>query len=604
MMNSDKFLLQMRNIHVAYHDNQALKGIDFDLYRGEVHALIGEHRAGKSSLAKVLSGAVRKKEGEIVFDGKSIANFTTKTSTLHGIGMVYQDLNIIPNLDAVKNIFAGQLIASRFGFIEYAKMMRSTLALFEKLNFRFDPGIPMYKLSLCQQYMVEMARIWMMDPGLIIFDEVSNKLTPDEMGPIYRIIREKKQSGGSIIYVTHNMDEVLQLADRVTILKDGYRKGTEVVKDLDKYRLYELTYSFAINKKRLSEDAKRFLFIRRYIESVIQHMPIGVIILDPKDRVQMVNFAALKLLKLGHGAVLKMPLAKILEGINHEIFAEIRQKVRARAEGIWDDVSLANKALVRITVMRFRDADSGFFGATLLIQDVSVEHSLESYFARSEKMASVAEVAVGVAHEINNPLYIIKNNFELIEGEPLSAAVREKLTDIEKEVDRIVKIVNSLLSFSRLGEVPKKRIPLAVLLEEVLLLLHHGLSQKNIRLEKKTDVFDAEIIGDENRLTQLFINLINNSIEAMLDDGVLEVLILPDKCEGSVTVVISDNGYGIPADIHDKIFQPFFSTKITKRNAGLGLSICQQIVKEHEGEISFRSVPGEKTSFRVAFPLA
>jgi signal transduction histidine kinase len=424
------------------------------------------------------------------------------------------------------------------------------------------------------------------------------------MGPIYRIIREKKQSGGSIIYVTHNMDEVLQLADRVTILKDGYRKGTEVVKDLDKYRLYELTYSFAINKKRLSEDAKRFLFIRRYIESVIQHMPIGVIILDPRDRVQMVNFAALKLLKLGHGAVLKMPLAKILEGINHEIFAEIRQKVRAREEGIWDDVSLANKALVRITVMRFRDADSGFFGATLLIQDVSVEHSLESYFARSEKMASVAEVAVGVAHEINNPLYIIKNNFELIEGEPLSAAVREKLTDIEKEVDRIVKIVNSLLSFSRLGEVPKKRIPLAVLLEEVLLLLHHGLSQKNIRLEKKTDVFDAEIIGDENRLTQLFINLINNSIEAMLDDGVLEVLILPDKCEGSVTVVISDNGYGIPADIHDKIFQPFFSTKITKRNAGLGLSICQQIVKEHEGEISFRSVPGEKTSFRVAFPLA
>lgn len=603
-MKSEKLLLQMRNIHVAYNDIQALKGIDFDLYRGEVHALVGEHRAGKSSLAKVLSGAVRKKEGEIVFDGKSIANFTTRTSTLHGIGMVYQDLNIIPNLDAVKNVFAGQMIASRFGFIEHAKMMRSTRALFEKLDLRFDPGIPMYKLSLCQQYMVELARIWMMDPGLIIFDEVSNKLTPDEMGPIYRIIRKKKRNGGSIIYITHNMDEVLQLADRVTILKDGYRKGTEVVKDLDKYRLFELTYSFAINKKRLSEDTKRFLFIRRYIESVIQHLPIGVIILDLKDRVQMINFAALKMLKLGHSAVLKMPLAKILEGINHEILAEIRQKLRAREEGIWDAVSLAQKALVRITAMRFRDADSGFFGATLLIQDVSVEHSLESYFARSEKMASMAEVAVGVAHEINNPLYIIKNTFELIEGEPLSPVVREKLTDIEKEVDRIVKTVNSLLSFSRLGELPKKRIPLAVLLEEVLLLLHHGLSQKNIRLKKKTDVFDAVIIGDENRLTQLFINLINNSIEAMLDEGILEVSILSEKREGLVKVVISDNGYGIPRDIHERIFQPFFSTKITKRNAGLGLSICQQIVKEHEGEISFESVPGEKTSFCVTFPHA
>ncbi len=603
-MKSEKLLLQMRNIHVTYNDIQALRGIDFDLYRGEVHALVGEHRAGKSSLAKVLSGAVRKKDGEIIFDGKGIANFTTRTSTLHGIGMVYQDLNIIPNLDAVKNIFAGQMIASRLGFIDYAKMMRSTLALFEKLNLCFDPGIPMYKLSLSQQYMVELARIWMMDPRLIIFDEVSNKLTPDEMAPIYRIIREKKQSGGSVIYITHNMDEVLHLADRVTILKDGYRRGTEVVKDLDKYRLFELTYSFAVNKKRLSEDAKRFLVIRRYIESVIQHLPIGVIILDLKARVQLVNFAALRILNLGHDSIIKMPLSKILDGINREILGEIKRKLDAGEEASWDNVSLAQKALVKISIVRFRDADSGFFGNTILIQDVSVEHYLKSYLARSEKMASVAEVAVGVAHEINNPLYIIKNTFELIEGEPVGPAVREKLTDIEKEVDRIVKIVNSLLSFSRIGELPKKRIRIAVLLEEVLLLLNHSLSQKNIRLEKKTDDYDAEIVGDENRLTQLFINLINNGIEAMLDEGNLEVMIHSEKKEGCVKVIISDNGYGIPGNIHDRVFQPFFSTKINKRNAGLGLSICQQIVKEHEGEISFKSIPGEKTSFCVTFPLA
>ncbi|MGA2642081.1 MAG: ATP-binding protein [Spirochaetia bacterium] len=594
----------MRNIHVTYNDIHALKGIDFDLYRGEVHALIGEHRAGKTSLAKVLSGAVQKKEGEIIFDGKSFTNFTTRTSTLHGIGMMYQDLNIIPNLDAVKNIFAGQMIISHLGFIDYAKMMRSTLALFEKLNLRFDPRIPMYKLSLCQQYMVELARIWMLDPGLIIFDEVSNKLTPDEMVPIYRIISEKKQSGGSIIYITHNMDEVLQLADRVTILKDGYRRGTEVVKDLDKYRLFELTYSFASSKKKLGEDARRFSVIRNYIESVIQHLPIGVIVLDLKDRVQLVNFAALELLKLGHRSLIKVPLSRILVGINHKVLAQIRQKLRSMEEGSWDDVSLGEKARVNITVVRFRDSDFGFFGNTILIQDVSVDHYLKSYFARSEKMASVAEVAVGVAHEINNPLYIIKNTFELIEGEPLGPAVRERLTDIEKEVDRIVKIVNSLLSFSRIAEQPKKRINIAVLLEEVLLLLHHSLSQKNIRLNKKTGDFDAEIVGDENRLTQLLINLINNSIEAMLDEGILEAVILTEKKEGRVKVIISDNGYGIPGNIHDRIFKPFFSTKINKRNAGLGLSICQQIVKEHGGEISFKSIPGEKTSFCVTFPLA
>lgn len=603
-MKSEKLLLQMRNIHVTYHDVHALKGIDFDLYRGEVHALIGEHRAGKTSLAKVLSGAVQKKEGEIIFDGRSIPSFTTRTSTQHGIGMLYQDLQIIPNLDAVKNIFAGQMITSRLGFLDYEKMLRSTIALFERLDLRIDPSIPMYKLSLRQQYMVELARIWMMDPGLLIFDEVSNKLTPDEMAPIYRIISEKKQSGGSVIYITHNMDEVLQLADRVTILKDGYRRGTEVVKDLDKYRLFELTYSFAINKKKLGDDAKRFSAIRAYIESVIQHLPIGVVILDLKEKVQLVNFAALEILKLGHGTVIKAPLSRVLAGIDPEILAEIRQKLRAMEEGSWDDVPLKEKARVKITIVRFRDSDFGFFGSTILLQDVSVDNYLKSYFARSEKMASVAEVAVGVAHEINNPLYIIKNTFELIDGEPLSTAVREKLTDIEKEVDRIVKIVSSLLSFSRIGEQPKKRITVAVLLEEVLLLLHHSLSQKNIRLNKKTDDYDAVIVGDENRLTQLFINLITNSIEAMLDEGILETQILTEKQNGIVKVMISDNGYGIPRNIHERIFKPFFSTKINKRNTGLGLSICQQIVKEHGGEICFTSIPGEKTSFSVMFPLA
>ncbi len=602
-MASDRLLLQMRNIHVCYGDVEALKGIDFDLYRGEVHALIGEHRAGKSSLAKVMSGAVRKKEGEIIFNGKSVPNFTTKTAAQQGIGMVYQDLNIIPNLDAVKNVFAGRLI-SRLGFMDYSEMMRRTTELFEKLNLRFDPGVPMYKLTLCQQYMVELARIWMMDPRLIILDEVSNKLTPDEMAPIYRIISEKRQSGGSIMYVTHDMDEVLQLADRVTILKDGYRRGTEVVKDLDKYRLFELTYSFAMDKKRLAEDAKWFLPIRSYIESVIQHLPIGVVILDRKDRVQLINVAALGILKRGHGSVMKAPIWRLLDGISPKTLAAIREKLRAREEGCWDDVSIAENMRVKINVVRFRDADFGFFGNAVLVQDVSVDHYLSSYFARSEKMASVAEVAVGVAHEINNPLYIIKNTFELIDAEQLKPTIRERLADIQKEVDRIVRIVSSLLSFSRIGEMPKKRITIPVLLEEVLLLLRHSLSQKNIRLRKKIEDFDVQIIGDENRLTQLFINLVNNSLEAMLDEGILELVVSSDRRENRVKITVSDNGYGIPSAVQDRIFKPFFSTKINKRNAGLGLPICQQIVTEHGGDISFKSLPGQKTSFSVRFPLA
>jgi len=600
-MRTNRFLLQMRNIHVVYEKVQALNGIDFDVYPGEIHALIGEHRAGKSSLVKILSGAVRKKEGELVFNGKRINFFTPKSATMHGIGMVYQDLNIIPNLNAVKNVFSGQMLANRWGFLSYDQMLRKTIDLFENLGLAIDPSLPLYTLSLWQQYMVEFARILIMDPHLIILDEVSNKLTPEEMKTIYRVMYEKKNAGKSVIYITHNIDEILQLADRVTILKNGYRRGTEMVKDLDKFKLFQLTYSFAINEEEMGKDEKGFWIIKRYVENIIQHLSVGVIVFDAKDKVQLVNYAALELLKANHDSILKKSTSELFDGIQIDSAADIVEKIQERKESSWEDVLIREKVLARISVVPFKDRDYRFLGTTMIIQDVSIDRSLQNYFMQSEKMASVAELAVGVAHEINNPLYIIKNYFELMRGETLDQSVRKRIDEIEKEVDRIVEIVSSLLSFSRIKEFPEKRVNLAYVLEEVLLLLHHTVSKKNIVLKKNLPAQDAEIFGDENKLKQLFINLINNSIEAVLDEGIIQVDLMRGGRKKSIEVIITDNGYGIPKDIQESIFKPFFTTKINKRNTGLGLSICQHIVKEHGAEITFKSIPGKKTTFSVQF---
>jgi signal transduction histidine kinase/ABC-type branched-subunit amino acid transport system ATPase component len=602
-MKSSRLLLQMRNIHVAYEKVQALNGIDFDLYSGEIHALIGEHRAGKSSLVKILSGAVRKREGDILLNGKRINFFTPRSATLHGIGMVYQNLNIIPNLNAVKNIFAGQMLSNRWGFLDYERMLRRTMDMFRQLELTIDPNLPLYRLTLWQQYMVEFARILVMDPSLIILDEVSNKLTPEEMKTIYRVMYEKRNEGKSVIYITHNIDEILQLADRVTVLKNGYRRGTENVKDLDQFRLFQLTYSFAINKQEPGKEEKRFWIIKRYVENIIQHLPVGVIVFDAKDKVQLVNYAALELLKTNHESILKKAASGLFAEIKIAIGAEIAAKIKSRAEASWDEVAMPEEALAKISVIPFKDRDYRFLGTTMIIQDVSIDHYLQSYFVRSEKMASVAELAVGVAHEINNPLYIVKNYFELIRDDTLDSSVRQRIDEIEKEVDRIVQIVSSLLSFSRIRDFPAKRVNLAYVLEEVLLLLHHTLSKKNIILKKNLPAREVEIFGDENKLKQLFLNLINNSIEAVLDEGVIGVDLARTDGEKKIEVVVSDNGYGIPRDIQDSIFKPFYSTKINKRNTGLGLSICQHIVREHGGEIGFSSLPGETTSFHVRFPL-
>lgn len=593
----------MRNIHVTYNNIPALKGIDFDLYNGEIHALIGEHRAGKSSLVKILSGAVKKKEGDIIYDGKKINYFTPETATINGIGMVYQNLNIIPNQNAVENIFAGQMMISKYGFLNYSSMQKKSEDLLSKLNIQIDLKIPIYKLTMVQQYMIELARVLIMYPKLIILDELSNKLTPEEMKNIYKIIYDYKKSGKSIIYITHDMDEILQLADRVTILKDGFRRGTEEVKDLDKFRLFQLTYSFALNQNELEKEEKKFILIKKYIENIIQHLPMGIIIINIDKNVQLINYTAIEILGLSHDIIINKTINELFSKIDHDFLNDLNNKIDNKEEKIWDDVSINEEKLLKINIFPLKDETNIFLGTTILVQDVSMDRYIQNYLIKSEKMASVAEVAVGVAHEINNPLYIIKNYLELIKDEKMNNKLTNKVNDIEKEVDRIVEIVTSLLSFSRIKELPENKVDLVGVLEEVLLLLKHNLMQKKIKFDKNIPQIKVEIIGDENRLKQFFINLINNSIEAVLEEGFINIQFLLNTEKNVAEIKITDNGYGIPEDVKYKIFDPFFSTKINKKNTGLGLSICQHIAKEHNGEINFSSIPGKETSFIVKFPV-
>jgi ABC-type sugar transport system ATPase subunit len=136
--------------------------------------------------------------------------------------------------------------------------------------------------------MVEFARALIIDPRILILDELSNKLTPDEMKKIYRIIFELRKEGKSVIYISHDMDEVLKLADRVTILKNGYRRETAWVKNLDKYRLFQLTYSFTLNQEKVEYTESRFILLKQYMEKLIQNFPIGVIVLDTNQYVQLI----------------------------------------------------------------------------------------------------------------------------------------------------------------------------------------------------------------------------------------------------------------------------------------------------------------------------
>ena len=238
----------------------------------------------------------------------------------------------------------------------------------------------------------------------------------------------------------------------------------------------------------------------------------------------------------------------------------------------------------------------------MLIEDTSKERYFNEYLLRTEKIASIAGLAAGVAHEINNPLGIIQNYVTFLKDQKLGKENLERLGKVESELERIVDIIENLLSFSKLKKLPVKRINLAAVLDDVMLLVGHQLKEKHVRLLwANPQQSDVSILGDENRLKQVFINLIVNSIEAVVFEGTIELTLMAHPGEAYVEVSISDDGYGIPEDIMTRIFDPFFSTKVGKKNSGLGLSICQHIIESHQGILTCES--GEKTTFNVRLPM-
>lgn len=311
----------------------------------------------------------------------------------------------------------------------------------------------------------------------------------------------------------------------------------------------------------------------------------------------------MKILELKQSNLNNKTVNEIIDEFNISFKETIKNKIMEREKYCWDDIHFGENKILKIEVFPLSDNDNAFSGSVMIIQDISISRYLNNYILQSEKMASIAEVAVGVAHEINNPLFIIQNYIILLKSKITGKKEEEKLLKIEKELGRIVEIIGNLLSFSRMKEIPENKIDLVKIMEEVIILLNHNFTLKKINLKKNFQIKTAEIIGDENRIKQLFLNLITNSIEAVLDGGLIKIIISQNSQLEFFEIFVIDNGYGIPDDIKEKIFKPFFSTKINKKNTGLGLSICQQIVKEHNGIMFFVSTPEKETKFVIRFPL-
>jgi ribose transport system ATP-binding protein len=225
--------IAMRNIYKAFGVNKVLEGVDFSLAQGEVHALMGENGAGKSTLMNILTGLHKRDQGTILINGKEKTYQNPKEAEQAGIAFIHQELNIWPEMTVIENLFIGRELTNPFGVLKMKEMKTLAKQVFDRLNISIPFDQEAGFCSVGEQQMIEIAKALMTNAEVIIMDEPTAALTEREIQSLFKVIESLKKDGVSIVYISHRMEEIFSICDRITVLRDGKTVDTKRITETD-----------------------------------------------------------------------------------------------------------------------------------------------------------------------------------------------------------------------------------------------------------------------------------------------------------------------------------------------------------------------------------
>ncbi len=250
-------VLEVKNVSKNFSGIYALKNIDLQIYPGEVTAIIGENGAGKSTLMKIISGVYNEYDGDVILNGEKVSYENPKQASAQGVIIIHQELNLIPYLTVTENLFLGNELINRFGLLDYPKMRKKANELLGRLHLEIDPDTPLNQLRVGQQQLVEIAKALLLESKVLIMDEPTSAISDHEVALLFQIISDLKAKGVAIVYISHKLNELFEIADRFTVLRDGQRIGSGIMKGTTHDQLIQMMVG-----RNLADSFKKSYHIR------------------------------------------------------------------------------------------------------------------------------------------------------------------------------------------------------------------------------------------------------------------------------------------------------------------------------------------------------
>ncbi|MBN1501560.1 MAG: ATP-binding cassette domain-containing protein [Spirochaetes bacterium] len=600
-------VLKLSNISYSRDTVPVLHNLNLEISKGCIHAIAGDHGAGKSCLSEILSGALRPQSGEITYNGITYTPGMNKEYKKQPVMLVGHESSLFESFSIAQNLLLPDMM---YYFRPFYEKKNTALAkkYLDEYNCKLEPWELVKNISTSERQVVFILRILIRNPDIILLDSSFDYLNVTDTEYIKKILFSLRSQGKTIVYFTNRIDDIFSFAESVSILKKGTIIWSGQIADIDRINLIRMCYTEVMKDQNFMNSDQEFYELFKFNEAIIHNLPISIIVTDFDNRIRILNKSARTFFNLPDNENIMLPVENLFGDKSDEVWIQIKTIIDSEVVKEIYNIKINLKDEIRIVNVKtfpIHDGDQ-IIGHILLIQDITRQEALREQVILSENLASVGLLAAGVAHEINNPLEIVYNHISYLKYNIKNPSLLETLNELEEEMDSIRQIVSNLISFSGSQKIVEENVDMNELIEKLINLIKINAIHKKIDIKfyKKTEkIF---LTANKNEIKQVLLNLIKNSIEAMPEGGEINIITEVKRFDNErlLQIFFEDAGPGIAENEINNIFLPFYSNKKRQgKNLGLGLSVSYGIIEKYGGRITVENIKGRGCRFIITFIL-